>query len=653
MKSKIKGLEICILNKRSYITGYLVDVKDEVPEQIKQLLAPSVTSQSLRPMQMGLLLQYSGDTKSEDYPNFNHRFIWYGYENKFYYPNLAIDGILALRYNIPVSVIDLDIVEDEISKKEWADYIGKLQQEFYYYFSDTTKDSKNFEEYAYAVSVQYSFLPEYFVKNTSTVIQSEVKEWGQEHLEEAEMRKQQMEEYKEKKEDETHLVPPPFDYDRHADRLVIPRDLCEINFPLVKYMLQAIQNSFGVCFDAEMVRKFYLDRSNKLDVITNFLLKEYGCLVINFNARKCTEGHFGYHLCKCIGIDPYKYRKSNGDMEFKKETLEQLEQEYSTRLEQGEDVSYALNIIQKNLEAYSIKTDLKLIKEIFEGINNKHRCDHLEGGKILNFHCTIAESETKRFTTQRPNIQGKTAAIKSMIRGRSKNRTIVAVDIKAQEPVILVFGVMQNKELQRLTLTYNDCYHAFADLIGVEYTPEMKSIIKVPILSIMNGKSELNIRKEMSQYLDIAEKLLDLIYNDPGYMHIYELAKVESKKARPVRRGLFGTEVEATKTGKYGDSVGTRRRQSINGNFQTTASEIVATCLHAMIFDLIAEENKYNLTLEQVTPVCTIYDEVLFDVDNEVLDEAIELIKFYMLPTVQGWATMAGEITQGEYYVHK
>ena len=179
----------------------------------------------------------------------------------------------------------------------------------------------------------------------------------------------------------------------------------------------------------------------------------------------------------------------------------------------------------------------------------------------------------------------------------------------------------------------------------------------------MNGKSLNSMKRELAESrsdgvmgytekLELLEKVYNLITEDPGYKAIYDRAVKESTKANPVRRGLFGTEKLITKQGKYGGS-GEKRRQVINANFQLTASEIVATSLHAMYLDLLTRNNKYNLSIEQLTPTATIYDEVIFDVDNEVLEEAKELIQFYVLPQVEGWARFEGKLTVGTHYVPK
>ena len=64
---------------------------------------------------------------------------------------------------------------------------------------------------------------------------------------------------------------------------------------------------------------------------------------------------------------------------------------------------------------------------------------------------------------------------------------VMTIDISGQEVHILLFGIMRNKELQRLYIEIGDPYYAILKFLGYPQTPEYKAYVKVPVLGCTNG----------------------------------------------------------------------------------------------------------------------------------------------------------------------
>ena len=117
MQSIIKSLEVCVLDGKLFVTGYALDVKDNLPEDILQYLVPA-SNGYITPAQMYYFLACMGDDVFGGNGGvFKHKMDWYEYSKDIFYPNLSINGVLCTRYNIPVNLIEVDSILDPHGKK--------------------------------------------------------------------------------------------------------------------------------------------------------------------------------------------------------------------------------------------------------------------------------------------------------------------------------------------------------------------------------------------------------------------------------------------------------------------------------------------------------------------------------------------------------
>lgn len=664
MLSKIRSLKVTRYEGMVYVTGYEVELRDRLSEHNLSYIKPPVGERYLTPLQMKfLLLAVRHKCDCED-SSLQFSMKSYKYIDDFIFPMLAINGVPITRYDIPIYTLEVEKIKDEAKQQQYIETVQDQCAEYYHYY-DMTNDGEEPEFFPDLIDKDYGVLHSYMNPGTDITKkyhtpEIQVQGWDQSS----------------KFVDPTEADPAdifgkdlPFVFDRNLPNIAIPApgSILPPDFRHTRNMMQYIQKLYGVSFSIKGIIGFKDETQVKYDAVYDNLCKLFNVNYFNPNARKETREHYGVLLCEVLGEDTSFFKNKKGNFSFTKDTVKQLYEKYAGILAtENTELNIARVACLKQVKALQQhNTDLKLIKEIFEGLYPDSGYDRYDDQDRLVAHCGIeCESETRRLTTNTPNIQGKNSRIKSLIIPRSENRSIVAIDIKSQEVLILIFSVLQNENLKRLVLETGDCYKAFAIEAGIEYTPETKKLIKIPILSIMNGRTKQSIdaifrgtEGDISENMKIGDTIYNLIVNDPGYVAAKQRAKSEADKTKfggtALRNGLFGTVVPAEKKTVYGSDYNSRLRQALNSNFQLTASEITSYCLESMLVDLYNKTNKFGLSLEQLTPIVPIYDEVVFDIDNEVKDEAIELIKFYMLPKVEGWIPMKEELTCGSHYLAK
>ena len=458
----------------------------------------------------------------------------------------------------------------------------------------------------------------------------------------------------------------PFKYDKYAERLLIPRNSEPANFNLTLKLMRELIKEYGVCMNVTETRDYFKNLNNKVSNYEDSFKQRYNLrLMPSASARKFDENHPHCLILRDIGENPghYPYKKNN-TISFTKPTRKFLLEKIKSEMESGNPKNRnqdSYEILKSYNEYLDILTGpLKIGRPIYQAsLGNDRDMDYeLDiDNDILTFYGDLNLVKTMRITTSNPNFQGMPTDIKRLIKGRNENKKILTIDIKAQEVMILIFGILKNKTLKDLVLVNGDPYKSFAICAGLcgeeDFTEELKELIKVPVLSVMNGKSKGNIIAEMRGNEKVAETILKLITEDPGYLDIVKIARKEQKRCKEsgeygvMRRGLFGTKVQSQDPG---DKRGSAYTQSLNANFQVTAAEIVSYGLTSMILDLKDKSNKHGLSIEQMTPLLPIYDEVVIEYDKDKEKEVIDLATFYLCPQVEGWLELSGDISVGENY---
>ena len=430
-----------------------------------------------------------------------------------------------------------------------------------------------------------------------------------------------------------------------------------------------ISSNYGVPFSKELVSSGYQSAYAKEKELKEYLTKEYayigGYEYIDFTGR----GFISPHIANII----YTYYKdclpSPNPFETKVKRGGSTNSEYTVKDEIVNNVRDIIHsrtndtdLIDKFIELKDTSKFLRSIDQIFDWyLRDKTDNDYFP------VNPTSEVKDTFRLATNNPNIQGKPKAVKEMIMAPSGYK-VMTIDISGQEVHILLFGIMRNKELQRLYIEIGDPYYAILKYLGYPQTPEYKAYVKVPVLGCMNGMeletmitdmgyqrftNDIEQERNNELILELATAIKNLIEKDEGFQEVVQ-SHVDSQKNRDnaVAVGLFGTEriIPKFKKGKAVSSA-SRRNMLRNGFFQITASEIVSLSLQALIHYIM--NNEHGITFDDFRPVISIYDEFVFIYKEELEAEAYEIVDNFMRPKVENWARFRGEIITGKYYGHK
>ena len=661
MKARFTGLHVIKYENRYYPYGYTMDLQPEgqLTQEAISTIQPNGNTDLLTPTQVEWILRLTPDRYDED-GKLYAKMQWFKYGFTEMFPVITLDSKHITNYSdIPMYITDVDalIVED---KSQWATYLSSVTMDFLAYFTDMPYDQDWISYDLYGMDfdpmLRYNKLSQVKSFGVQDDYQKKLQEMNEEH---ARIVKEKYDNIA-KMENEKPELTYPFTYDKTLPHLVIPKDAPTPNFRLVLELMREIQQTYGLCMELSGLREYKRQLYVEVGQYEAKFKEAFGLTFIDTNKRLFSEQHPHFKFFKFIGENPYDYKTGN-NITLKKSVRENLLQKVKDNFgEQSEQYRMAVDYHEYlNI----INGPLKVGKPILNSVDGHSvagvTSEIDEENGIIRFKCGMELVKTNRVTTNKPNIQGQTKVIKSFITGARKGRKILSIDIKAQEVMILIFGVLQNDRLKKLVLQNKDPYKSFAICAGLcdedTFTPQLKSLIKVPVLSVMNGKSERNIKAELAGNEHVAEVILELITQDPGYKRIEAVAREEQRKCsrsrsyNVVRRGLFGTE----KSEFDAEQTGSPFTQSINANFQMTASEILCYGLNCMIMDLGTQDNKYDLTIDQLTPLITIYDEVIFEYDEDIEEQAVELVNFYICPQVEGWLEMSGSITTGENYVYK
>ncbi len=383
-----------------------------------------------------------------------------------------------------------------------------------------------------------------------------------------------------------------------------------------------------------------------------------------------TDYHIGPLLNKYSdGVVGEEYYRTRTKISFTKEKianlandLERWINDYSSK-DPAVIIKYqtCLDIVRKVQELNEINGQLSSFKQIEDGLTYKENVTQDENDEdIWWFHPTITLTETNRFTTRDPQIQGKQPIVKECIVA-PKGYKVMAFDISAQDVYFLVWSIMDDEELKQYTQELGSPYLAILKVLGYEQTKRNKDIAKVPTLAIMNGMSVDTLSKSLKPGTD-EEEMIHNIYNyiisNSGYKNIALHADNEKYSSDPKRSDVFGVSrsiiVEDGPVSKVRARI---KRQVLNGFFQMSAASLLSMSIDRMVYDLIHQSypgpQSRPFTTEDIIPVVTIHDECVVLVKDDIVEEGKLFLEYYMMPQIEGWGRVSGGLTVGQHYVHK
>lgn len=658
MKIEILNLTLVSISKRKVVYGYRLKITD-LAEEIKGYLEPLKVkdTEDIYDLSIDFIswLNLATDLKNSDVKGHKIGISNFVYSRDMIFPMLTLNEKPVLNYtDIPINDVSQNVVTMEDVNK-WMTYVYQMYKTIQTNYPNNNPTGYYDTEVGLTKSVYDKDRPQVKIVSFSNY---EIKEPSR-----AEYSEEGVINFSTVNLDTMEFnINRPFEYDINAERLQIPLNIDPPNLFLTLKLMRETAKEFGVHLSLSGIKEYYQrlvrETSAYEQEFKDMFSLEY---MPSVSTRLFSTKHPHYLILDKIGENPdmYPYKKKN-NISFTKPNRLLLQDKVKSNPTEYAEGAYEilfkygryLDMMNGPLQIGTPIFDSALEKQV-PGVD--YEIDH-EADR-LRFFTKLNLVRTGRMTTSEPNFQGMTQKIKSYISGKDDTRKILTIDIKAQEVMILIFGILENKTLKDLVLLNRDPYKSFAICAGLcnedTFTHELKDLVKVPVLSIMNGKSRGNIIREMEGNSHVANTIMDLIVEDPGYKKIVNIAKQEqSKQSRlrnyyVIRRGLFGSKAQSRETP---DLTGAFTK-SLNANFQFTAAEILSYGLTCMILDLREKSNKYGLSIEQMTPLIPIYDEMVIEYDADKEKEVLDLANFYLCPQVEGWLEMSGEIRTGASYV--
>ena len=271
----------------SYITGYKVDVQDELPPEVLHYIHVG-KNEYLTPVQMMCLLQWVRDRRKYDNPKLFHRFRDFVHKDEFMFPGLVINNEMALKYNIPVEMINMEKIKDTKLLQQEIDRIFEMQEDYYdnykvgqdglktqYYAMERGRKPKvplpGYMSSAADIAMRNRLLVEAQNKSLQARVASIEKE-SRENEEKVKADLLAKEEKDKLIERLRNLDPPepPFKYDRNANRLHIPEPgkIPAPNFLIPQCLMQTILDKYKFGMNPNIIntmRRYYVDRSREIE----------------------------------------------------------------------------------------------------------------------------------------------------------------------------------------------------------------------------------------------------------------------------------------------------------------------------------------------------------------------------------------------------
>lgn len=452
-----------------------------------------------------------------------------------------------------------------------------------------------------------------------------------------------------------------FNQEHHSaddDFIVIPRD-AKPQFNRAVKVFNMISTAKGLPLSKSRIIALSKEFRSQLQIIDRRLCDVFEVHAIDYTGRTVISNNICVLYCEYCGrlVDKSKHIRGYR-VSFTQEHLKQYIKKFS-EMEPTPEIDNIISITEDIYKYKSISSRASQLKDFMGVVSDCYStepCNDIWATKDENdediywVHPHIRLGETNRFSCYNPNPQGKNPQVKSCITA-PKGYNILSLDISAQDVYVLVWGVMQDKTMKENVIKFGDPYKALLAYCGYDTTNKNKKVLKRPLLSRMNGKHVKTILEE-SEYPEMNQMIQDALWKielEKGYRHIVSKASDMSVSRKPKRSGLFGTEKYIDTTGSGHSKIA---RQILNANFQMTSAEILCLSYMTMMHDLLNNKIK-GITLDDFCPLLPIHDEIVAICREDKVDVCTDLLKYYILPQVEGWGRMSGDVTAGQHYEHK
>ena len=384
----------------------------------------------------------------------------------------------------------------------------------------------------------------------------------------------------------------------------------EIEKPIMP-AIKAMQEH-GILVDKEYFKKLSKEYHFELDKITQKIYKMAG-VEFNINSPK----QLGEVLFEKMGLKSKSKRKESGSFSTKVSVLEEL----------GED-----NPIIKEIMAYRelqklLSTYIDVIPDMAGGDNRLH-AKFLQNG-----------STTGRFSSTDPNLQNlpiKTELGRRIRTGFVAGRgyKLVAFDYSQIELRVAAM-LSKDKKMTQIFHEGKDIHAGVASFVFgvplVKVDSEMRRQAKVINFGIIYGMGVTSLRKNLGGTREEAQKFYDNYFNQFSGVRDY----LEEVKAFALKNNytetLFGRR-------RYFPNINSRipflknmaERTATNAPIQGTAADIIKLAIRYAFEDL-----KKEGLLEKAHLVLQIHDELVYEVEENVLDKVSGIIKNAMENVLQ------------------
>ena len=376
----------------------------------------------------------------------------------------------------------------------------------------------------------------------------------------------------------------------------------EIEKPIIP-VIKKMENH-GILIDKIYFKKLSDEYHKELDILTKKIYKEAGT-EFNINSPK----QMGEVLFGKMGIKTSKKKNASGSFSTKVSVLEELEEE---------------NPIVREILAY--RELQKLLSTYIDVIPNMTSDDGRLHARFLQNGTT-----TGRFSSQDPNLQN--LPIKTELGRRirdgfvaEKNYKLAAFDY-SQIELRVVAMLSGDKKMTRIFHEKKDIHSGVASFVfGVSLDSvgsEMRRKAKVINFGIIYGMGVSALRKNLGGTREEAQRFYDNYFNQFSLVRDY----LENVKKYAVEHSytetLFGRR-------RYFPNINSRipflknmaERTATNAPIQGTAADIIKLAIRYVFEDLGKED-----LLKKVHLVLQIHDELVYEIEEDVLPQALKIIK--------------------------
>lgn len=377
----------------------------------------------------------------------------------------------------------------------------------------------------------------------------------------------------------------------------------EIERPIIDTVKE--MEKFGILIDKDYFKKLSLEYHKELDLLTQKIYKMAG-MEFNINSPK----QLGEVLFGKLGIkSPSRNKNKSGNFSTKISVLEELEDD---------------NLIISEIMSY--RELQKLLSTYIDVIPGMTKTDGRLHAKFLQNGTT-----TGRFSSQDPNLQNlpiKTELGKKIRNGfvSMEDSRLVAFDYSQIE--LRIAAMLSNDPKMTQVFKENkDVHTGVASFVfGVpleKVDSEMRRKAKVINFGIIYGMGVSALRKNLGGTREEAEKFYNNYFNQFSAVRDF-LENVKNLARKNLyTETLFGRR-------RYFPNINSRlpflrsmaERTAINAPIQGTAADIIKLAIRFATEDL-----KKTGLLEKTHLVLQIHDELVYEIEESVLEEAKKIIK--------------------------